>query len=311
MAGGQSKLPCGVHSQALSLETMEKGGDCPRLPSDPPKVSRRRGFHLPVSWVWAPDHPRAALSPAWLGSCSACPTGRLLHVICSMLPRGRSSGHARGCLGHSRTRTTYWWPPLPHRGLAPGERDRSPLPAGPLGSAWPGRKQEPSLAPGRRLSRGRNPLLASVSPSTKWTGGFYLAPPLRSATEARTDSAPSRGSECASAEAGGARPGAGRSPCPGTPAPSQESARACCSRGGRGHGQTRLVPQRSPRQQALTWPPSEPPSCGSETNAWLGAVASPRPPRVRRRAGGPGPGGGRRGPARATHALPTAAAEGG
>lgn len=41
------------------------------------------------------------------------------------------------------------------------------------------------------------------------------------------------------------------------------------------------TPQRTLRQQALTWPPSEPPSCGSETNAWLGAALTPRPPRVR------------------------------
>lgn len=41
------------------------------------------------------------------------------------------------------------------------------------------------------------------------------------------------------------------------------------------------IPQRTLRQQALTWPPSEPPSCGSETNAWLGAALTPRPPRVR------------------------------
>lgn len=34
-----------------------------------------------------------------------------------------------------------------------------------------------------------------------------------------------------------------------------------------------LFPRRAPRQ-ALTWLPSAPPSCGSETNAWLGAAAA-------------------------------------
>lgn len=52
------------------------------------------------------------------------------------------------------------------------------------------------------------------------------------------------------------------------------------------------VPQRPPRQQALTWPPSEPPSCGSETNACLRAASAPRPPRVRL-GWGRGGGGGR------------------
>lgn len=43
-------------------------------------------------------------------------------------------------------------------------------------------------------------------------------------------------------------------------------------RGGASGGPA-LFPRRAPRQ-ALTWLPSAPPSCGSETNAWLGAAAA-------------------------------------
>lgn len=49
------------------------------------------------------------------------------------------------------------------------------------------------------------------------------------------------------------------------PASGREFARARRA----GSGRDRPVPQRPPRQQALTWLPSEPPSCGSETNACL------------------------------------------
>lgn len=102
----------------------------------------------------------------------------------------------------------------------------------------------------------------------------------------------------------GRGPGRGGVLVPAHPPPAQGLRVRPVAERGRGRRRARPVPQRPPRQQALTWPPSEPPSCGSETNAWLGAVASPRPPRVRRRAGslgqGQGPGGGRRGQARAT-----------
>lgn len=67
---------------------------------------------------------------------------------------------------------------------------------------------------------------------------------------------------------------------------------------------TRPITQRSPRQQALTWLPSEPPSCGSETNAWLGAAAVPRTLRVRQKLGPAGLGAGGRPGTRET--LPTA-----
>lgn len=69
-----------------------------------------------------------------------------------------------------------------------------------------------------------------------------------------------------------------------------KSARACSG----GAPETRPITQRSPRQQALTWLPSEPPSCGSETNAWLGGALVPRTLRVRQRLGPAGLGSGAR-----------------
>lgn len=76
-----------------------------------------------------------------------------------------------------------------------------------------------------------------------------------------------------------------RRPPHGTPTP---GFCACAPRRGVGGAPVAgPIPQRPPRQQALTWLPSEPPSCGSETNAWLGVAAAPRLPRVRQ---GPGAG---------------------
>ncbi|KAG8509310.1 ADP-ribosylation factor 1 [Galemys pyrenaicus] len=79
------------------------------------------------------------------------------------------------------------------------------------------------------------------------------------------------------------------------PGPPHRTLRVRAAAGGRGlGGAARPFSRRAPRQQALTWPPSEPPSCGSETNAWLGAAAAPRPPGV----SGAGGGGRRAGPRR-------------
>lgn len=153
-------------------------------------------------------------------------------------------------------------------------------------TAWPGTRRAPRAAARARVS---------VSAPARWARRLNTALPRRHAAQAQTDSALGEGGvRTRSGGRGAARGVASSGPrAPPAPPPRQESARARRAGEWAGPRAGHPVPQRPSRRQALTWPPSEPPSCGSETNAWLGAAAARRPPRVRR-AGperGLGPGG--------------------
>nr|XP_031305339.1 ADP-ribosylation factor 1 isoform X2 [Camelus dromedarius] len=172
------------------------------------------------------------------------------------------------------------------------------------GHAGRGRGEE--LAPPRCQPRAAEPFPASVSETAKWTCELNPWPSTESCAQAQPDSAGEEGvvgsrkgaevrASATVGEASSQSPALAGGPSP----PPVRSLRVRAAMGsGRDHEWDRLVPQRPPRQQALTWPPSEPPSCGSETNACLRAAASPRPPRVRLGRGRGGGGGGGRGEAR-------------
>lgn len=165
-------------------------------------------------------------------------------------------------------------------------------PCGHRGWGWRGELASRTAAPGPQSPPGTQ--------SLHLPNGLENSPPGRLPTDARRRSRTLPGLGALGTR--GARASAAVSEASSLgPAPTQGPVPTSRTESARAHRKGRVggtaagdcpVPQRPPRQQALTWPPSEPPSCGSETNACLRAASAPRPPRVRL-GWGRGGGGGR------------------